>query len=199
MLFSLIGFALALQNFHVNARLPTKTSILLIPYTPPPLKTSVTCLLEVPISQLEEQFESIARERESIVAEIEVETQNRLAWSEAVRLREEAAWFKEKTRDEYPDVKSPSVSPLETLNRYAIIEIKKGPFAGTKLLTEKWYKWYRESHPELPFDTRSKAEMLHSYVRARKVGLIPPTSEIEEFEEMLASLIRDGRARDSFV
>lgn len=138
-------------------------------------------------SRLEARFQSIAREGslvlESNLAGIKAAQNLEEQKLAAINAQAAADFDRELTVDEWPKAFLKNLSPLEKLHRLAVTELHCRDDDRASRIGEKWLSWYRNWNSDLPYDTRTTAEKLVAYTRARKSGKIPSNPEIEEFEK----------------
>lgn len=201
--FSLIGFVVFAKLVLASVPVALEASKLTMPMIDRESSAKdvlVVSPLKAKIAQLEEQARAIAEEREMIIAkseaEIEAKEKDRREMLQAIDARADADYYRESTREDHPDVFGTDISPLESLYRFATVELKKCDHEEVSWLTNLWDSWYLKSSPKSRYDTRTKPERLFAYAIARKEGKIALTPDVVEFEELFAaslhSWFKDG-------
>lgn len=119
------------------------------------------------------------------------------------RLAEDQKWcqiskdlrqFAEDTKrlyaDNYPNLYDPEISPIECLQRLAILASKSSATAEQLVFVDEWAEWWRSTHAPVPYDSRSNVDKFFAYTIERKLHYVAVSPSLLEFEKNLVARIR---------
>lgn len=86
------------------------------------------------------------------------------------------------TKDKYPFVNEPEITPLERLYRLSVLAVKPGASLEILGWVERWRLWYDGNNSPLEHELRVPAKRLLVYTTDRRTKVIKDSEEVHAFE-----------------